>query len=49
MFTEVEKVDKEIKIQLDKLEKVKERYHKSCKDYEELVLSVQGAEWNKEI
>lgn len=49
MIPEVEKVDKEIKIQYDKMEKSKDKYFKSCKEYEELVLSVQGAEWNKEI
>jgi len=38
MISEVEKIDKEIKNSFEKVEKIKEKYFKVCKDFEESIL-----------
>jgi hypothetical protein len=40
MISEVEKIDKEIKNSFEKVDKIKEKYYKVCKDYEEAILQI---------
>lgn len=48
MVADVEKVDKEFKSHSEKVEKAREKYVKAAKDHEELIVTIQAAEWNKE-
>jgi hypothetical protein len=40
MVSEVEKIDKDVKVQNEKLEKTREKYVKASKENEDIILSV---------
>ena len=42
------KLDREVKGHMDKYEKTREKYTKTCHDYEEAAVALEGLIWNKE-